>query len=222
MHMEPVRDRHVSVWQAAQDRTAGNRPDFWECEILPLSRFRVGYWTMDRRRVSLRPIVEDQLGLLTPLLWDPGQPGDFQWFGYRIGSARHLERRWHDDGLVSTAGDEPSFLAVMIDGNDCAGWVTWRPAGKTGNYEIGAALFPEFRRQGIGTEAQRQLVDYLFATTPANRLQAGTESENVAEQKSLEVVGFRREGVQRGLYFRGGQWRDSVMYGIVRGDVSST
>jgi RimJ/RimL family protein N-acetyltransferase len=86
------------------------------------------------------------------------------------------------------------------------------------NFEIGIALFPDHRGHGIGTQAQRQLVSYLFDTTTANRLQAGTELDNVAEQRSLERVGFRREGVQRGLYFRAGAWRDSVMYGLLRAD----
>ena len=56
----------------------------------------------------------------------------------------------------------------------------------------------------------------MFNTTTANRLQAGTEVDNLAEQRALERAGFRREGVQRGLYFRAGAWRDSVMYGLLR------
>lgn len=61
-------------------------------------------------------------------------------------------------------------------------------------------------------------MEYLFATTPAYRLQAGTEVDNLAEQKALERVGFRKEGVQRGLHFRAGHWRDFVMYGLTRDD----
>lgn len=92
------------------------------------------------------------------------------------------------------------------------------PLVGTGNFEIGIALFAEHRGHGIGPEAQRQLVTYLLSTTTANRLQAGTDVDNIAEQRALERVGFRREGVQRGLYFREGEWRDSVMYGLLRED----
>lgn len=63
-----------------------------------------------------------------------------------------------------------------------------RPVGETGNLEIGIGVFPEHRGRGIGTEAKRQLVDHLFATMPAHRLQAGTEVDNVAEQRALERV----------------------------------
>ena len=165
--------------------------------------------------VRLRPIEESELADLVRFMWDPDACGEFQWFGFRVGTAREVVRRWHDAGLL---GEGPCFLAVGLEDGACAGWVTWRRLDVSGNYEVGIALFPEHRGHGIGTEAQRQLVDYLFSTTTANRLQAGTEVENVAEQRALERVGFRREGVQRGLNFRAGRWRDSVMYGLLRDD----
>jgi [ribosomal protein S5]-alanine N-acetyltransferase len=148
-------------------------------------------------------------------LWDPEAPGEYQWFGFRIGKVRGIERRWHDDELI---GADSSFLAVELEDGTCAGWVTWRAVAGSNNFEIGIALFTDHRGHGVGTQAQRQLVSYLFDTTTANRLQAGTELDNVAEQRSLERVGFRREGVQRGLYFRAGAWRDSVMYGLLRAE----
>ena len=77
----------------------------------------------------------------------------------------------------------------------------------------------EHRGRGIGTEAQRQLVTYLFATMPVHRLEAATDVENVAEQRALEKAGFRREGVRRGITFRGGAWRDDVLYGMTREDL---
>jgi len=165
--------------------------------------------------VRLRPVEEGDLTALVRLLWDPDAPGEHEWFGFRVDKARDFERRWRDDGLI---GSESSFLAVALEDGSCAGWVTWRPVGAFGNFEIGIALFPEHRGHGIGIEAQRQLVQYLFSSTTANRLQAGTEVDNIAEQRSLEHVGFCREGVQRGLYFRSGLWRDSVMYGLLRDD----
>jgi GNAT superfamily N-acetyltransferase len=100
-----------------------------------------------------------------------------------------------------------SHLAVTLADGTLAGFVSWRtikaggPDG--GCLEIGALLFPEQRGRGLGTVAQRLLVEYLFATTPANRLQAITDVENRAEQHVLERIGFRREGVMRGLAFIG-------------------
>lgn len=111
--------------------------------------------------VSLAPIDEEELPRLLPLLSDPAAPGEYQWFGYQVARARELERRFHRDGLLGA--DEPA-LAVRVDDGGCAGWVTWRAVGRFGNYEIGIALFPEHRGHGIGTTAQRLLVEHLFAT----------------------------------------------------------
>lgn len=168
-------------------------------------------------KVTLRPVAADDLSRLLELLEDPELAGEYQWFGFRGDRARELQRRFETDGLL---GHDESYLAVGLEEGTCAGWVVWLPVGHFGNYEIGITLFPEHRGRGIGTEAQRLLVEYLFATTPAFRLQAGTEVDNVAEQKALERVGFRKEGIQRGLYFQAGGWRDNVMYGLTRDDVA--
>jgi RimJ/RimL family protein N-acetyltransferase len=169
--------------------------------------------TVVQPSVRLRPVEGADLPQLLRMRWDAEATGEFQWFGYRIDDARRVERRWHEDGLI--VSDAQSFLTVASD-DDCAGWVGWRPT-TFGNFEIGAALFPPFSGRGIGTEAQRLLVDYLFTTT-AHRLQAGTEVDNMAEQRALERLGFTREGIQRGAGFRAGAWRDGVTYSILRNE----
>ena len=165
-------------------------------------------------RVILRPIEGDDLPLLGRLLVDPAVAGEFQWFGYQVPRLKNLVRRWHEDGLVG----EESFLAVSLEDGTCIGWVNWHPADRFGAFELGIALMPEHRGQGHGTQAQRQLVDYLFSTTPTHRLEAATEAGNIAEQRALERVGFRREGVRRAGAFREGRWRDGVRYGLLRDD----
>lgn len=164
--------------------------------------------------VYLRTFTEGDLRILNREWSEPDIPGEFQWFGFRPQRGLELERRLKEDGLIGDAG---SWLVVASKDGAFLGSVGWRPV--TGpNWEIGCLLWPEHRGQGIGTEAQRLLVRYLFDTTPVNRIQAGTEAGNFAEQRALEKAGFRREGVQRGLYFRAGEWRDSVMYGLLRTD----
>ncbi|MGO8876498.1 MAG: GNAT family N-acetyltransferase [Acidimicrobiales bacterium] len=74
------------------------------------------------------------------------------------------------------------------------------------------------RGQGYGSEAQRQLAEYLFSTRLIERLEAATEVENVAEQHALETAGFSREGILRHTQFRAGQWRDTVLYSRLRSD----
>jgi ribosomal-protein-alanine N-acetyltransferase len=163
--------------------------------------------------VTIRPVRADDLALLGRLLLDPTASGEFEWFGYGANRLKELQRRWEQDGLIG----EESFLAVALRDDTCIGWVNWRP-GRFGSCEIGIALLPEHRGQGHGSEAQCQLVDYLFSNLPVHRLEASTEADNIAEQRALERVGFRQEGVRRDGRFRNGQWRDGVLYGLLRSD----
>jgi RimJ/RimL family protein N-acetyltransferase len=64
-------------------------------------------------------------------------------------------------------------------------------------------------------------VDYLFAHTTVHRIEAATETGNIAEQKALERAGFSREGVLREIRWRSGDWRDEVLYSILRTDPSA-
>lgn len=162
----------------------------------------------------LRPILEADLGEVARFATDPDAGGEFEWTGF--GDPGKARRRWEEDGWL---GEAHSWLAVDHDGT-FAGIVSWRDRtignGKGLVFEIGLALLPEHRGQGVGTEAHRLLIDYLWANTPAHRIQAFTESGNVAEQRTLEKVGFEREGVLRHSYFRGGEWRDSFLYALLR------
>jgi RimJ/RimL family protein N-acetyltransferase len=64
--------------------------------------------------------------------------------------------------------------------------------------------------------------EHLFNTTLVHRLCANTEAENLAEQKALEKCGFCREGFLRHAGFRGGSWRDVVIYSLLRSDFEAT
>jgi ribosomal-protein-alanine N-acetyltransferase len=172
---------------------------------------------MVQEPVRLRPIEEADLDTLCRFDTDPTARGPYVSSRFRSPHARR--RRWEKDGWL---GDDSGQLAVALPDGTLAGIVGWRSI-KTGGpevgcLEIGALLFREHRGQGVGTAAQRLLVEYLFAATLANRLQAITNVDNIAEQKALERVGFRREGVMRGLAFDGGRWHDGVLYARLRDD----
>jgi RimJ/RimL family protein N-acetyltransferase len=164
--------------------------------------------------VILRPIEEADLDDLCRTVTDPAVFSEFEWTGFRDPKA--LRRRWEEDSWL---GATDGRLAVERAG-ELAGDVAYKdrsPAGtQAAIYEIGIALFPPHRGHGVGTTAQRLLVQYLFDTTPAHKIEAHTDVDNVAEQRALEKAGFEREGVRRRMHFRAGRWRDSVLYGLLR------
>jgi [ribosomal protein S5]-alanine N-acetyltransferase len=167
--------------------------------------------------LTLRAFREEDLGFLERLDTDPAALGVFEWFGFR--DVRTRRRRWEDDGFV---GPDSTALAVVAADGTLIGIASWKAAFRGGSpgvcLEIGLALLPEHRGHGLGTAAQRLLVDHLFRFTTVHRLEAGTDADNVAEQKALERIGFTREGVLREVAFRDGAWRDAVIYALLRDD----
>jgi len=174
---------------------------------------------VNRVAVHLRPFEEPDLVLCDRAATDPAFAGPFEWLGFT--SAADYRTRWREDRLL---GASPYNLVVATDADDTAiGWVDWRDTDRAGPgvFEIGALIVPDMRGRGAGTLAQSLLVDYLFATTTAHRIWAGTEVGNIAEQRALERCGFQQEGRLRGHHFRDGQWRDSFIYGLTRDDTAT-
>lgn len=168
--------------------------------------------------VALRPVREEDLTVFDRLVTDPDAVGQFQWHGFR--DPTRFRRRWAENGLLT---DEGGTLMVTVAG-EAAGFVSWRqiPTSMSSYcWNLGILLVPEHRGRGRGTQAQRLLVRYLFAHTQVQRIEAGTDVDNVAEQRALEKVGFRREGVMRGHAFREGAWHDTVLYSVLRDEVPS-
>jgi len=167
--------------------------------------------------IRLRQATLDDVDLL--MLWSssPHYSGEFNDFGL----ARHrpyLELITKNELIGPNGG---TLMVERIAGNEAIGTVSWRqvrygPTPESIAWNIGISLIPETRGRGFGTLAQRLLADHLFATTSVNRIDATTDVENLAEQRSLEKAGFIREGVLRGAQYRAGAWHDLVIYAVVR------
>jgi RimJ/RimL family protein N-acetyltransferase len=166
--------------------------------------------------VRLRPVVEDDLVMFRRFVTEPSLVG-LDWAGFK--DAQAPARRFATDGYL---GAEDGRLIVAVDPNDiAAGFVSFRSGqyGSSGkHWTIGIALLPEWRGRGVGWRAQALLCDYLFQHSPVQRIEAGTQPENAAEQKALERAGFQLEGVVRSCEFRAGQWRDGYLYSRLRDD----
>jgi len=60
------------------------------------------------------------------------------------------------------------------------------------------------------------MVDYLFLSKETVRIQASADPRNVASQRVLEKVGFKKEGTLRKSLFLKGKWTDLSVYSILR------
>jgi len=85
-----------------------------------------------------------------------------------------------------------------------------------GLWTIGYILVPNERNKGYATEAVKIMVDYLFLSKDIRRVQASINVKNIASQKVIEKNGFKKEGIVRQSYFARGEWRDMLLYSILR------
>jgi RimJ/RimL family protein N-acetyltransferase len=164
--------------------------------------------------VMLRPVRREDLpSLLVDHAEDPVDS-----FGWVATNA--LERAFAADGLIAY---DHGTLVIQDAGGALAGKVSWRPVPHGPNVpshalSIGTRILPTFRGRGLGTVGKRLVATYLFETTTFERLQAETDVENVAAQRSLAKAGFTREGIARHAQFRGGTYHDLIVYSRLRGD----
>jgi [ribosomal protein S5]-alanine N-acetyltransferase len=81
--------------------------------------------------------------------------------------------------------------------------------------EIGYGIARDQWRQGYMHEAVSALIDQAFGAFELHRLEADVDPRNVASARSLEKLGFRREGLLRERWIVDGEVSDSALYGLL-------
>jgi ribosomal-protein-alanine N-acetyltransferase len=82
--------------------------------------------------------------------------------------------------------------------------------------EIGYALGSTAWGKGYMNEALTALLDYGFAELDLNRVEADIDPRNEASGKTLERLGFTREGLLRERWIVDGEVSDTAFYGLLR------
>jgi [ribosomal protein S5]-alanine N-acetyltransferase len=170
--------------------------------------------------IRLRPVAEADLDMFRRFVLEPGLIG-LDWSGFTDPQA--VQRRFDTDSYLG-ADDGRLIVDVAADaepGWQRAGLVSYQKrhhGTRSFGWEIGIALLPEWRGQGIGWRAQAMFCSYLFENTSVQRIEASTHEDNAAEQRSLVKAGFTLEGVLRATEFRADQWRAGYLYSRLRTD----
>jgi len=159
------------------------------------------------KTVNLRVVEKDDLSVIKGWVNDLMFMGEDELLPQE--TLGELERQY--ERTLNTGGKW--FFIEKKDGAKI-GYVAHYLARK--QHEIGYGVIPSERGRGYGTEAATMIVDYLFLTKDLVRIQADADRANVASQRVLEKVGFTKEGVLRKVSFEQGEWRDAVLYSVLR------
>ena len=113
-----------------------------------------------------------------------------------------------------------SFLIFNSTDKDLLGGVNVGNVrrGVAQSANIGYWIGKKYSRKGYMHEALRVLIPSLFVDLRLNRVEATILEENIASQKLLKKLGFKKEGKLRNYLKINGNWRDHVIYGLLQND----
>jgi len=167
---------------------------------------------LEGRNVNLRVREKEDLPLLAEWFNNPNFFGEYNplWQTSRTDMEKAIEN--------ANSSETKTFIIEKKDGSKI-GYiiyfnVVWNGIGKLAT--IAYSLKPAERGMGYGTEAARMIVDFLFLSKDIPCIQATTHIKNVASQRVLEKVGFKREGILRKRFYIRGEWSDQVVFSILR------
>lgn len=161
---------------------------------------------------TIRALQECDLNIIYK--WDtPEFRGDFQ--EYNLTSCQELTHQFHKNEFHN-----PNYQLLMIEQVNSS---DPRLIGmlhlnfvREGLIKIGLVLHPDFRHLGLGTAITKTFLTYLFDNFQVARIEADTDINNKAAQRTLENAGFEREGILRNYRFHHGAYHDFALYSKLR------
>ncbi len=120
---------------------------------------------------------------------------------------------------MASTGSGVRLAVDLLSTGDFLGWCSlsrWNPDYRSAalGYCFGEASWG----RGHATEAADALLHWAFTTLDLNRVQAETDTRNLASARVLEKLGFVREGTLREDCVVDGEVSDSWVYGLLRRD----
>ena len=85
-----------------------------------------------------------------------------------------------------------------------------------GRAELGYAMGSAYWGKGYMNEALNALVSHSFDVMELRRLEADVDPRNAASIRTLERLGFQREGFLRERWHVNGEIQDAFFYGLLR------
>jgi [ribosomal protein S5]-alanine N-acetyltransferase len=166
-------------------------------------------------RVVLRWISEDDIDSLYEIFSDPQVMR--YWSTVPLASreaAAELQRE-------IAAGNETETMfkwgVALRDSDIVIGTATlFNLSLDNGRAELGYAMARAHWGKGYMNEALQALVSYAFEVMELRRLEADVDPRNAASIRTLERLGFQREGFLRERWHVNGEIQDALFYGLLR------
>jgi [ribosomal protein S5]-alanine N-acetyltransferase len=171
--------------------------------------------TLSTERLLLRPVADGDAGAL-----------------FAMHGSAHVLRYWDSppwtgperaDAFVARSramAVEGSGVRLVLERSADGAFLGWCSLSRWNadhrSAALGYCLDEPAWGHGFATEAARAVLVWAFGTLDLNRVQAETDTRNLASAGVLEKLGFVREGTLRDDCVVDGDVSDSWVYGLLR------
>jgi len=166
-------------------------------------------------RVVLRPFRRSDLDGLYDFVADVREIGEF----WPLGCIS--EPRWFKqfDDTNWWTDEFKLFLITDRDGRRLGQVNVYKASHSYQGWELGYRIYrPEDRGHGFMPEAVQMATAYLFGQESIGRVQILLDPRNVASRAVAERAGYTLEGTLRHAHFDRGEYRDLLLYSILRNE----
>jgi diamine N-acetyltransferase len=175
------------------------------------------------QRVRLRPVEKDDLPRFVKWFSDPDVRTNLALY---LPMSLGQEEKWYERNLQASDTQawaidaQPADMAVgpWVHIGSCGfHHIEWRNRLAELGISIGAR---DYWNRGYGTDAVATLVSFGFNTLNLNRVWLRVFADNPRAIRCYEKVGFKLEGRLRQDNFNAGAYRDTLLMGLLRSDLS--
>jgi len=183
----------------------------------PREEIEVNAKRFSTERIRLRALEKKDVGALGSYLNDPCLIGR-RYLPWEIRDVAPLSEMQGERILEEWGKETKGFtLGVELrESGDLVGHAGCRWRWDTHCPDVFVVVSPAHQRQGIGSEAVRLLLGYLFGETPAHSVNSWVASWNDGGLAFARSIGFTESGRIPRSGLRDGRWVEEVMIDLLR------
>jgi [ribosomal protein S5]-alanine N-acetyltransferase len=166
--------------------------------------------TDDRLRYPIDPEEEDAYGSSWRREWDGRRYHTREYLAAGAAAAAEL-----------AAADPSSYAWVVEHAGLCIGSAGLRvdASQHRSTYSIGLFV-PELRGKGLGKEITRLILAWAFCVLGVHRVELEVLADNSRAIGCYLACGFRHEGLRREAELYPDGWKDFIVMGVIRSDLT--
>lgn len=179
----------------------------------------MGKMNIKGKFVTLRAMTKADMEMICDMFNDPDMEHSVVGWAFPISLEQqyvwfesHMGDQSNHRFVVETEDDGALGIATLTD-------IDWKNRSACHGMKLANR---QSRGKGIGTDTVMAVMRYAFDELGLHRLDTGILDENVASKALYKKCGWKEEGMKRSSIYKGGEWKNLVLVGILDEDYRKT